>query len=74
MAFHSTALDKEITAANYAGICTSSVVKEEKVDQPVSGSFLRRIKEKDRGKWGNLIKKNMISLENLCSRELSTDL
>uniref|UniRef100_A0A671EK97 Doublecortin domain containing 1 n=1 Tax=Rhinolophus ferrumequinum TaxID=59479 RepID=A0A671EK97_RHIFE len=34
MAFHSTALDKEITAANYAGICTSSVVKEEKVDQP----------------------------------------
>lgn len=46
MAFHSTALDKEITAANYAGICTSSVVKEEKVDQPVSGSFLQRMKEK----------------------------
>uniref|UniRef100_A0A8C3W333 Doublecortin domain containing 1 n=1 Tax=Catagonus wagneri TaxID=51154 RepID=A0A8C3W333_9CETA len=34
MAFHSTALDKEITAANYAGICTSSVIKEENVDQP----------------------------------------
>ncbi|XP_054581665.1 doublecortin domain-containing protein 1, partial [Eptesicus fuscus] len=34
MAFHSTALDKEITAANYARICTSSVVKEEKIDQP----------------------------------------
>ncbi|KAK1335852.1 hypothetical protein QTO34_003650 [Cnephaeus nilssonii] len=34
MAFHSTALDKEITAANYAGICTSSIVKEEKIDQP----------------------------------------
>ncbi|EPQ11954.1 Doublecortin domain-containing protein 5 [Myotis brandtii] len=33
MAFHSTALDKEITAANYAGICTSSVVKEN-IDQP----------------------------------------
>nr|XP_025735252.1 uncharacterized protein LOC112829786 [Callorhinus ursinus] len=34
MAFHSTALDKEITAANYAGICTSSVIKEENIDQP----------------------------------------
>ncbi|XP_022362915.1 uncharacterized protein LOC111149926 [Enhydra lutris kenyoni] len=34
VAFHSTALDKEITAANYAGICTSSVIKEEDVDQP----------------------------------------
>nr|XP_021540441.1 LOW QUALITY PROTEIN: uncharacterized protein LOC110575745 [Neomonachus schauinslandi] len=34
MAFHSTALDKEITAANYAGICTSSVFKEENIDQP----------------------------------------
>ncbi|XP_044114945.1 doublecortin domain-containing protein 1 isoform X2 [Neovison vison] len=34
VAFHSTALDKEITAANYAGICTSSVIKEENVDQP----------------------------------------
>ncbi|XP_054441943.1 doublecortin domain-containing protein 1 [Pteronotus mesoamericanus] len=34
MAFHSTALDKEITAANHAGICTSSVVKEENIDQP----------------------------------------
>ncbi|XP_023612163.1 uncharacterized protein LOC102426399 [Myotis lucifugus] len=33
MAFHSTALDKEITAANYAGICTFSVVKEN-IDQP----------------------------------------
>ncbi|XP_045871812.1 doublecortin domain-containing protein 1 [Meles meles] len=34
VAFHSTALDKQITAANYAGICTSSVIKEENVDQP----------------------------------------
>ncbi|XP_020940949.1 uncharacterized protein LOC100517025 isoform X4 [Sus scrofa] len=34
MAFHSTAMDKEITAANYAGICTSSVIKEENIDQP----------------------------------------
>ncbi|KAI4581068.1 hypothetical protein MJG53_010610 [Ovis ammon polii x Ovis aries] len=34
MAFHSTSLDKEITAANYAGVCTSSVIREEKVDQP----------------------------------------
>uniref|UniRef100_A0A8C2NVL2 Doublecortin domain-containing protein n=1 Tax=Capra hircus TaxID=9925 RepID=A0A8C2NVL2_CAPHI len=34
MAFHSTSLDKEITAANYAGVCTSSVTREEKVDQP----------------------------------------
>ncbi|XP_039722258.1 doublecortin domain-containing protein 1 isoform X1 [Pteropus medius] len=34
MAFHSTALDKEITAANYAGICTSSVVKDGNIDQP----------------------------------------
>ncbi|XP_035885068.1 doublecortin domain-containing protein 1 isoform X3 [Phyllostomus discolor] len=33
MAFHSTALDKEITAANHAGICTSSVFKED-IDQP----------------------------------------
>ncbi|XP_057604238.1 doublecortin domain-containing protein 1 [Hippopotamus amphibius kiboko] len=33
-AFYSTALDKEITAANYAGICTSSVIKEENIDQP----------------------------------------
>ncbi|KAI5131756.1 Doublecortin Domain-Containing Protein 1 [Manis pentadactyla] len=33
MAFHSTTLDKEITAANYAGICTSSVIKEN-IDQP----------------------------------------
>lgn len=46
MAFHSTALDKEITAANYAGICTSSVVKEGNIDQPVSAPFLLRIKEK----------------------------
>lgn len=42
MAFHSTALDKEITAANYAGVCTSSVIREENVDQPVSGSFLQK--------------------------------
>ncbi|EQB79180.1 hypothetical protein CB1_056579055 [Camelus ferus] len=34
VAFHSTALDKEITAANYAGICTSTVIKEENIDQP----------------------------------------
>ncbi|XP_072615133.1 doublecortin domain-containing protein 1 isoform X3 [Vulpes vulpes] len=34
VAFHSTALDKEITAANYAGICTSSVIKGENIDQP----------------------------------------
>ncbi|XP_045413671.1 doublecortin domain-containing protein 1-like [Lemur catta] len=34
IAFHSTALNKEITSANYAGICTSSVIKEENIDQP----------------------------------------
>ncbi|XP_054380519.1 doublecortin domain-containing protein 1 isoform X8 [Pongo abelii] len=34
VAFHSTALDKEITSANYAGVCTSSVIKEENIDQP----------------------------------------
>ncbi|XP_038310280.1 doublecortin domain-containing protein 1 isoform X4 [Canis lupus familiaris] len=34
VAFHSTVLDKEITAANYAGICTSSVIKGENIDQP----------------------------------------
>ncbi|KAM8812686.1 doublecortin domain-containing protein 1 [Rhynchonycteris naso] len=34
MAFHSTTLDKEVTAANYAGICTSSVVRKESIDQP----------------------------------------
>uniref|UniRef100_A0A673TVL5 Doublecortin domain containing 1 n=1 Tax=Suricata suricatta TaxID=37032 RepID=A0A673TVL5_SURSU len=34
VAFHSTTLDKEVTAANYAGICTSSVIKEENIDQP----------------------------------------
>ncbi|XP_032139559.1 doublecortin domain-containing protein 1 [Sapajus apella] len=33
-AFHSTALDKEITSANYAGVCTSSIIKEENIDQP----------------------------------------
>ncbi|XP_062054036.1 doublecortin domain-containing protein 1 [Lepus europaeus] len=33
MAFHSSALDKEITSANYAGICTSCVSKEN-IDQP----------------------------------------
>ncbi|XP_071074231.1 doublecortin domain-containing protein 1 isoform X2 [Dasypus novemcinctus] len=32
IAFHSTVLNKEITAANYAGICTSSVIKEH-IDQ-----------------------------------------
>ncbi|XP_028916748.1 doublecortin domain-containing protein 1 [Ornithorhynchus anatinus] len=34
VAFHSTVLDKEITAANHAAICTASVVKNEAVDQP----------------------------------------
>ncbi|XP_007941506.2 doublecortin domain-containing protein 1 [Orycteropus afer afer] len=34
MAFYSTELDKEITAANYAGVCTSSVIREENIDQP----------------------------------------
>uniref|UniRef100_A0A4W2FQ55 Doublecortin domain containing 1 n=1 Tax=Bos indicus x Bos taurus TaxID=30522 RepID=A0A4W2FQ55_BOBOX len=34
MAFQSTSLDKEITAANYAGVCTSSVIREENIDQP----------------------------------------
>lgn len=33
MAFHSTTLDKEVTAANYAGICTSSVIKEKHIDR-----------------------------------------
>uniref|UniRef100_G1S880 Doublecortin domain containing 1 n=1 Tax=Nomascus leucogenys TaxID=61853 RepID=G1S880_NOMLE len=31
---HFTALDKEITSANCAGVCTSSVIKEENIDQP----------------------------------------
>ncbi|VTJ78589.1 Hypothetical predicted protein, partial [Marmota monax] len=34
MAFYSTTLDKEITLANFAGICTSSVIKGENIDQP----------------------------------------
>ncbi|XP_047372660.1 doublecortin domain-containing protein 1 isoform X1 [Sciurus carolinensis] len=34
MAFYSTALNKEITLANFAGICTSSVIKRENIDQP----------------------------------------
>ncbi|XP_045146935.1 doublecortin domain-containing protein 1 [Echinops telfairi] len=34
VAFHSTAVDKEITAAHYAGVCTSSVIKDESIDQP----------------------------------------
>ena len=46
VAFHSTALDKETTAAHYAGVCTASVIKGENVHQPVSGSFLLTIKEK----------------------------
>ncbi|GAB1286655.1 hypothetical protein APTSU1_000188500 [Apodemus speciosus] len=33
VAFHSTVLDKEITAANFSGLCTSSVTKEN-IDQP----------------------------------------
>ncbi|XP_028622801.1 doublecortin domain-containing protein 1 [Grammomys surdaster] len=33
IAFHSTALDKEITLANFSGLCTSSVTKEN-IDQP----------------------------------------
>ena len=77
MAFHSTALDKEITAANHAGVCTSSVFKED-IDQPVSGSFLLRIKEKKikNGNFfrGNSIKQEIIFLENLCSHKLSTDI
>lgn len=35
-AFYSTILDIEITAANYASICTFTVTKTEKIDQPVS--------------------------------------
>lgn len=34
VAFHSTALDKETTAAHYAGVCTASVIKGENVHQP----------------------------------------
>ncbi|XP_014639212.1 PREDICTED: doublecortin domain-containing protein 5 [Ceratotherium simum simum] len=34
VAFHSTPLDKETTAAHYAGVCTSSVIKGENVHQP----------------------------------------
>ncbi|XP_023365810.1 uncharacterized protein LOC100953497 [Otolemur garnettii] len=34
VAFHSTALNREVTSANYAGVCTSSVIKEENIDQP----------------------------------------
>lgn len=49
MAFHSTTLDKEVTAANYAGICTSSVIKEKHIDQPVSDSFLLRTKKRGGG-------------------------
>jgi hypothetical protein len=45
VAFHSTALDKEITSANFAGVWTSSVIKEENIDQPVSVSSC-----KDKGK------------------------
>ncbi|XP_054825956.1 doublecortin domain-containing protein 1 [Eublepharis macularius] len=33
-AFYSTILDQEITAANYASICTFSVTSTEKIDQP----------------------------------------
>lgn len=70
MAFHSTALDKEITAANYAGICTSSVIKEENIDQPVSGSFLLRIKGKQE-KMDYLIKPELFfPLENLIFRQI----
>lgn len=35
-AFYSTVLDQEITAANYASICTFCVTSTEKIDQPVS--------------------------------------
>lgn len=55
MAFHSTSLDKEITAASYAGVCTSSVIREEKVDQPVSGSS--SYKKRGGEGWISLIKK-----------------
>ncbi|KAM5248426.1 LOW QUALITY PROTEIN: doublecortin domain-containing protein 1 [Ctenodactylus gundi] len=34
IAFHSATLDKEITSANFSGICTASVIKEENIDQP----------------------------------------
>ncbi|KAM6465429.1 doublecortin domain-containing protein 1 isoform 1-T1 [Liasis olivaceus] len=33
-AFYSTILDQEITAANYASVCTFTVAKTEKIDQP----------------------------------------
>ncbi|XP_026520434.1 doublecortin domain-containing protein 1 [Notechis scutatus] len=33
-AFYSTILDMEITAANYASICTFTITKTEKIDQP----------------------------------------
>uniref|UniRef100_A0A8D2IPH2 Doublecortin domain containing 1 n=1 Tax=Varanus komodoensis TaxID=61221 RepID=A0A8D2IPH2_VARKO len=33
-AFYSTTLDQEITAANYASVCTFSVASAEKIDQP----------------------------------------
>ncbi|KAL7992218.1 hypothetical protein Chor_016474, partial [Crotalus horridus] len=33
-AFYSTILDLEITAANYASICTFTITKTEKIDQP----------------------------------------
>ncbi|XP_029142063.1 doublecortin domain-containing protein 1 [Protobothrops mucrosquamatus] len=33
-AFYSTTLDLEITAANYASICTFTITKTEKIDQP----------------------------------------
>jgi hypothetical protein len=56
IAFHSTALDKEITAANFSDLCTSSVTKEN-IDQPVSSSLFPRMKEK----WAHLIKQEDFS-------------
>lgn len=51
-AFHSTALDKQITAANSSGLCTSSVTKEN-IEQPVSSSLFPQTKEK----WAHLTNK-----------------
>lgn len=45
IAFHSTALDRKITAANSSGLCTSSVTKEN-IDQPVSSSLFPKMEEK----------------------------
>nr|XP_012641261.1 doublecortin domain-containing protein 5 isoform X4 [Microcebus murinus]XP_020142122.1 doublecortin domain-containing protein 5 isoform X4 [Microcebus murinus] len=46
IAFQSTSLNKEITSANYAGVCTSSVIKEKNIDQPGYYYFSRDGKRK----------------------------